>query len=297
MRPFLSTKLTLSDRPRGAPAAAPAPAPARTDNTHLAHAHPAHALLAVAHALLGPASTIAKNAPTITKQEEAPVRQMEELQPQVNLPIEQVAMPEEDVSDLRDVVDAINKLCDTMKTSYDEHELIQPREVVVREVDTHLAEIWSEEILAEDTERSDEDYMNRSTEKGRDIQTGTEQNEDETSPVTPGEDMTQPRHEQTKRTDDNKHHVVSDHQTPDVVSEPTSDMYYTASSDGSLLSDTEGAERLTVSDRDGVMAGHVAAMREHFENMTRTNTPCTDLMRSASPTYEIYRTFTNSPDN
>lgn len=245
-------------------------------------------------------------------------------------------MPEEDVSDLRDVVDAINKLCDTMKTSYEEYEdccdvrpvdeeLIQPREVVIRKVDTHLAELWTDEAPADDVDRSEDvvDYMNRGSEQVQETQIVSEPSEDETGQVTlPGEDnVSRPtRNEDTKRSDDNKETktapsdhadeteaVVSDSElvTAEPTCEPTSDMYYTASSEVSLLSDTDAQERLCVSDdpdirrddRNGVMAGHVAAMREHFESMTRTNTPCPDLLRSASPSFEIFRTVTNSPDN
>lgn len=83
--------------------------------------------------------------------------------------------------------------------------------------------------------------------------------------------------------------------------EPTSEMYYTASSEVSLLSDMDLQERAQSedSDRDGrnsVMAGHVAAMRERFESMTRTNTPCPDLIRSASPSFEVFRNISTSPD-
>ncbi|CAH2096476.1 unnamed protein product [Euphydryas editha] len=85
--------------------------------------------------------------------------------------------------------------------------------------------------------------------------------------------------------------------------EPTSEMYYTASSEVSLLSDMDLQERAQSEDsdrerddRNSVMAGHVAAMRERFESMTRTNTPCPDLIRSASPSFEVFRNVSTSPD-
>ncbi|CAG4955847.1 unnamed protein product [Colias eurytheme] len=73
-----------------------------------------------------------------------------------------------------------------------------------------------------------------------------------------------------------------------------------ASSEVSLQSDELaqfGSEDLeTRDDRISVMAGHVAAMRERFESMTRTNTPCPDLMRSVSPSLDVFRNITPSPD-
>lgn len=83
--------------------------------------------------------------------------------------------------------------------------------------------------------------------------------------------------------------------------EPTSEIYYTASSEASLLSDMDLQERAQSEDsdrddRNSVMAGHVAAMRERFESMTRTNTPCPDLIRSASPSFEVFRNVSTSPD-
>ncbi|XP_045773296.1 uncharacterized protein LOC123872803 [Maniola jurtina] len=95
--------------------------------------------------------------------------------------------------------------------------------------------------------------------------------------------------------------VTSDVET--VQCEPMSEMYYTASSEVSLLSDVDFQEKAHTEDSDkekddrtGVMAGHVAAMRERFESMTRTNTPCPDLMRSMSPSFEVFRNFSSSPD-
>lgn len=88
-----------------------------------------------------------------------------------------------------------------------------------------------------------------------------------------------------------------------VQCEPMSEMYYTASSEVSLLSDVDFQDRAQTDesdkerdDRNSVMAGHVAAMRERFESMTRTNTPCPDLMRSTSPSFEVFRNISSSPD-
>ncbi|CAG4955845.1 unnamed protein product [Colias eurytheme] len=88
-------------------------------------------------------------------------------------------MPSEDVSDLRDVVDAINKLCETMKTSnYEDverereteqeqvvenkqelveqqQELVEPEEVVVRQVETFVAEKWSDAVVEENRAAGD----------------------------------------------------------------------------------------------------------------------------------------------
>ncbi|XP_069359765.1 uncharacterized protein [Maniola hyperantus] len=95
--------------------------------------------------------------------------------------------------------------------------------------------------------------------------------------------------------------IASDVET--VQCEPMSEMYYTASSEVSLLSDVDFQEKAHTEesdkekdDRTGVMAGHVAAMRERFESMTRTNTPCPDLMRTMSPSFEVFRNFSSSPD-
>ncbi|XP_037294484.1 uncharacterized protein LOC115442809 [Manduca sexta] len=173
-------------------------------------------------------------------------------------------MPAEDVSDLKDVVEAINRLCETMKASdYDDEdmyedcgpadepadepvaapayvecspELVSPEQVTVRSVETYRAERWSED---------------------------------------------------------------ADHAA--AVCEPPSEMYYTASSEVSLLSDLDLPERGHEEDereekKECVMAGHVAAMRERFESMTRTNTPCPDLMRSSSPSLDVFRNITPSPD-
>ncbi|CAG4940546.1 unnamed protein product [Parnassius apollo] len=186
-------------------------------------------------------------------------------------------MPTEDVSDLRDVVDAINRLCETMKTSgYEEteyedctdvtwkeeivessdvvntEELVSPEEVAVQKVETYVAERWSDTSLVEQTEESE--------------------------------------------------NVTSDTDQTAVFCEPISEMYYTASSEVSLLSDMEFPERVhdegkdLKDDRQNVIAGHVAAMRERFESMTRANTPCPDVMRSLSPSLDMFRNITPSPD-
>ncbi|XP_068633327.1 uncharacterized protein [Battus philenor] len=172
-------------------------------------------------------------------------------------------MPTEDVSDLRDVVDAINRLCETMKTSgYEEteyedctdvawseeavetsdvnEELVSPEEVDVRKVETFVAEQWSDPSATES----------------------------EMVLCEPASEM-----------------------VSEVISDVVSEMYYTASSEVSLLSEAEAAD-----DRRSVMAGHVAAMRERFESMTRANTPCPDLARSLSPSLDLFRNVTPSPD-
>ncbi|KAJ8731594.1 hypothetical protein PYW07_004758 [Mythimna separata] len=212
-------------------------------------------------------------------------------------------MPTDDVSDLKDVFDAINRLCETMRTStYDEvaddspeednievenvissntasvaetisvvdveadvaqvvecdTELISPSEVSIRTIEAYRAERWSDALVSPPTDETD------------------------TFP--------------------------SDTEPANAACEPISEMYFTASSEVSLLSDVELPERPTV-DEDTTpevkdkeekkevvpIAGHVAAMRERFESMTRTNTPCPDLARSTSPSLDVFRT-TPSPD-
>ncbi|KAJ2948915.1 hypothetical protein O0L34_g5850 [Tuta absoluta] len=110
------------------------------------------------------------------------------------------------------------------------------------------------------------------------VETGTERWSDTTSVSLPGqvEDI------ETVSSDPGKYQ-----------SEPASEMYYTASSEVSLLS-TEDDENKD--DRKNVISGHVAAMRERFESMTRTNTPCPDLARSLSPSLEVFRNLSPSPD-
>ena len=184
----------------------------------------------MAPALLRPADTVARDRPApAASPSPAPCAALV-------LPIDELTLPDEGVSDLRDVVDAINKLCETMRTPDDDDDggLVDPAEVLVTEVDTYVAEKWSEPAPCE----------------------------------------------------------------------PLSEMYYTASSEVSLLSDADYFDRVQGEDlererddRNSVMAGHVAAMRERFESMTRTNTPCPpDLMRSTSPSFEIIRNISTSPD-
>lgn len=230
----------------------------------------------MASALLCPASTIATGLP----ERRAPAALSV-------LPIDEAPMPAEDVSDLRDVVDAINRLCETMKTStYDEPaededepepaevaaltperaaadvpryteyapDLISPGEVTVRRVEAFCAERWSES--------------------------------------------------QTSLPQADELEAASDA----AQYEPASEMYYTASSEVSLLSDLEPPERALANEspesedakddrKECVIAGHVAAMRERFESMTRANTPCPDLARSVSPSLDLFRNVTPSPDH
>lgn len=221
------------------------------------------------------------------------------------LPIDEVTMPTDDVSDLKDVFDAINRLCETMRTStYDDvaddppemddvdevidtissnavsiaetisvadvevaaavevvesdGELISPAEVSIRTIEAYRAERWSDALVSPPNDESDT--------------------------------------------------LPSDTEPILAACEPASEMYYTASSEVSLISDLELPERPPVEDdiapevkdkderKECVIAGHVAAMRERFESMTRTNTPCPELARSASPSLDIFRNITPSPD-
>lgn len=285
------------------PAPAPAPRtphppPARSGSTaHLVPAAaPAHALLSVAHALLCPANALAATLLPACVQEPAADLDV--------LPIEEPMMPTDDVSDLKDVFDAINRLCETMRTStYDEvaddspeednvdevvdtvssnivsvvervsqvevesevahvvecdAELVSPTEVSLRTIEAYRAERWSDALVSPPTDETD------------------------TFP--------------------------SDTEPVNAACEPVSEMYYTASSEVSLLSDIEVPDRPPAEDegasdakdkeerKEVVIAGHVAAMRERFESMTRTNTPCPDLARSTSPSLDVFRNITPSPD-
>ncbi|XP_072949021.1 uncharacterized protein [Epargyreus clarus] len=316
-------------------------------------------------------------------------------------------MPADDVSDLRDVVDAINRLCETMKTSeyecareadpatepvddvVSEVELVNPAEVVVNEVETYVAELWSdassnliEEVtvasepsppLAEvvetvvvdsslvrdevkitvasdrplsrienvvsvpssrpltqvssietvafgtyvsDVENVEKQPSNQlvtqidnieSVPSNR-IATRIENVETSYKSVTQVENVESVASDPSPTKIEDIRTAVSD---PENLTscEPVSEMYYTASSEVSLLSDFELPERvpqeesvgdrdtLTRDERNGVIAGHVAAMRERFESMTRTNTPCPDLARSVSPSLDVYRNITPSPDH
>ncbi|CAB3236581.1 unnamed protein product [Arctia plantaginis] len=242
-------------------------------------AHPAHALLSVAHALLCPANTLA--APVLTNLKPDPDLTV--------LPIDEITMPEEDVSDLQDVFDAINKLCETMRTStyeateaetIEEPTVIEEIEEVVEVIETvDITKIVEcEEKLASPTEvdvRIVDAYR-------------AEHWSDALSP---------PEEEETEQAQ--------------AAVEPVSEMYYTASSEVSLLSEGEAPEKAPVDEdavpqeqeredkesrKECVIAGHVAAMRERFESMTRENTPCPDLARSTSPTFDVFRNITPSPD-
>ncbi|CAF4917245.1 unnamed protein product [Pieris macdunnoughi] len=171
-------------------------------------------------------------------------------------------MPAEDVSDLGEVVDAINRLCENMKTSYDEKEpeLVPSDEVVVRRV-----EKWSDSVVEE---VSAADQLVTVCEPISEYYTASS----EVSLLS--DEMCQPDKEKVDRN--------------------------YASSEVSLLSDElaqfEDSDKER-DDRNSVMAGHVAAMRERFESMTRTSTPCPDVLRSASPGFDIlFRTITPSPD-
>lgn len=199
-------------------------------------------------------------------------------------------MPEDDVSDLQDVFDAINKLCETMRTStYETAEaetveepavidqvenivevietveitkiveceeiLASPSKVAVRVVDAYRAEHWSDALVSPPEEEETEQALG--------------------------------------------------------VVEPISEMYYTASSEVSLLSEGEVPDKVPADEevvpqeqekedkesrKECVIAGHVAAMRERFESMTRESTPGPDIARCPSPSYLGERSVTPSPD-
>ncbi|XP_049873077.1 uncharacterized protein LOC126371763 [Pectinophora gossypiella] len=249
-------------------------------------------------------------------------------------------MPEEDIGDLSDVVDAINKLCDTMKTStYDEpyddcqddtlsmtstltsqydssyetasvtrtlqHECSQEpppvpvRRAFQREPDETAAVTQSEVMDVAEAEEveTQSDYRDIelvSPEEGvaQTAVPGAERWSDATSVSLPGQV-------------EDAEAVTSDTDPGNAQCEPVSEMYYTASSEVSLLSDTELPDNKVQNededrekdDRKNVIAGHVAAMRERFESMTRTNTPCPDLIRSLSPSLEVFRNTSPSPDH
>lgn len=378
-------------------------------------------MLSVAHALLTPANALA--APDSRADVSV-------------LPIEEVALPTPDVTDFRDVVDAINRLCDTMKTSYDyeasvvaetwvDSELVNPEEVTVRTVETLRADNWTdiptsltdwvEDTRNEQSVTSDEQPITlqkqlmtsdeqlvmlketsveqpvKSIEQfvtsdenpvksNKQLVTSNEQlvksnkqlvTSDElpvksnkqlvTSDeqpvkwnkqlVTSGETLIK-SHKELVTSDEqpvksNKQLVTSDEQPVksneqlvafDEQAATSNDQfqmlqnqlmtineqlttsneqqvtlversaahcdqiseYYTVSSDVSIVSELEMAERCQddSAEKEGkecVMAGHVAAMRERFESMTRVNTPCPELARSLSPSLELFRT-TPSPD-
>ncbi|XP_050351037.1 uncharacterized protein LOC126773860 [Nymphalis io] len=216
-------------------------------------------------------------------------------------------MPAADVSDLRDVVDAINKLCDTMKTSYDEPDDDSA------EGQAEPTESWGEPAPEDRSVRVAFDPEPTKVE----LETfGTQSLTFDPEPAAFDSESALPA-----RPTLNPEQTTSDPEPPvqdraivfdpelavfdsePAPTEPISEMYYTASSEVSLLSDTDLPDRVQGEDsdrerddRESVMAGHVAAMRERFESMTRTNTPCPDLMRSTSPSFEVFRNISSSPD-
>ncbi|XP_013180586.1 PREDICTED: uncharacterized protein LOC106127128 [Papilio xuthus] len=157
-------------------------------------------------------------------------------------------MPAEDVSDLRDVVDAINRLCETMKTSgYEETEYEDCTDVT-----------WTEEAMAAESGEvvCDEELVSPEEVSVREVET----------------------------------YVAVAERWGEAGGCELSEAYYSASSEVSLVSAAEGElveeRRGAGAGVGGAAAGHVAAMRERFESMTRANTPCPcppDLARSLSP--------------
>lgn len=228
------------------------------------------------------------------------------------LPIEEVVMPEDNVSDLKDVVDAINKLCETMKTSNHEEQfeetaevtepidfvtantnyvtdVVHPVEVVTRTVDT-----WIEVENVKTTTEADETPV--AAEECKKVNS-----EETVSDVTETEVYSNPfKVEHSERWSDTSQTSVPGHDDVTVTCDgPPSEMYYTASSEASLVSDTDverPVEEVREEKKQCVVAGHVAAMRERFESLTRTNTPCPDLARSMSPSLDVFRNITPSPD-
>ncbi|KAG7308757.1 hypothetical protein JYU34_005988 [Plutella xylostella] len=253
-------------------------------------------------------------------------------------------MPATDVGDLRDVVDAINKLCDDMKTStYDEE--VEEETTEQPEVAEHQYKETAEQETTEQAEVEVHQYR-ESTEQTRQVEETSEQThvevthqyeeyiaEDkvETPQYTEYRDVELANPEDicvqrvetfhavetyhAERTETYNTERWSDSASqlsvPDVTSdapahEPVSEMYFTASSEVSLLSDTELPDRPMEDSicsqenkderKEVVIAGHVAAMRERFESMTRANTPCPDLLRSLSPSLDAIRGVTPEPD-
>lgn len=258
-------------------------------------------------------------------------------------------MPAEDVSDLKDVFDAINRLCDTMKTSnYIEPEyvecdegLVEPEEVFVRKLEIFHADrydnvcedsVVTNEVMWNDlASQKPEDWKDSQAslasseisvhrESWRDIVSPTvvdceaklEQWKDSQASLASSEvsvqretleerwsdTLTSPPSSDISVTKETRERWSDCRSPPDsAVPQEPSEMYYTASSEVSLLSDTEqAATEEDKGDKKGVIAGHVAAMRERFENMTRANTPCPDLVRSSSPSLDVFRNVTPSPD-
>lgn len=285
----------------------------------------------MAHALLCPAGAIARTKPA------APALAV--------LPIDEVTMPEESVSDLREVMDAINKLCETMKTStYDDMDddaadaNLETRDIgesadVAGFASDALSYSTSFASFSQDTASyCSQDNIDQSLTASGPAAPLYESSADPIEPepevvcveyrdielVSPGETTPQKvESNSAERWSDSISQVSLPGQVEDVEAitsdtepamaqcEPVSEMYYTASSEVSLLSDTELPEKMHTEDenkeanndrKECVIAGHVAAMRERFESMTRTSTPCPDLIRSLSPSLEVFRTTSSSPD-
>lgn len=327
--------------PPAAPASRPGPPPC---GPALApDAHPAHSLLSVARSLLFPANTIGLTT-TVCNPTELAV-----------LPIEEVNLPEDDVSDLKDVFDAINKLCETMKTSnYSEDDaafadcsdrLVSSGEVEIGTVEVRhhtfdprspesdaIEQIVSDaecvarsqfvsaedlSILRMETQRqkwkeSQASLASSEVSVQRDVLQEERWSDTQTSPPSSEVSTARESYRADRWSDclvsppgltEDFETITSDTEPAVAQYEPTSDLYYTASSEVSLLSDFELAEKQPDRDSDKeegkecVIAGHVAAMRERFESMTRANTPCPDSMRSSSPNLDVYRSsVTPSPD-
>ncbi|KAM3962675.1 uncharacterized protein ACR2FA_003303, partial [Aphomia sociella] len=338
-----------------------APGPAHTHGSHSAStahlvpdAHPAHALLSVAHALLCPANTLANpNQPEKVAAADLSV-----------LPIDEITFPSEDVSDLRDVVDAINRLCDTMKTSsYEDSEQFEecfatsdpvdafkcsepvdslrsdtvdsPRYNPVDPVDSLPCDNVGtfrcnpvDSIRCDTVEflrckpvdslRCDPVDIPRCDSPVDSLQCSDNVHMPQyevysTELVSPEEVSVRKveahRAERWRDSQEDAETVTSDTEPAITQFEPISEMYYTASSEVSLLSDLDIPDKVHIDEdilaetsekverKECVIAGHVAAMRERFESMTRTNTPCPDLMRSTSPSLDVFRNITPSPDH
>lgn len=306
----------------------PAPGTRPATTAHLApDGHPAHALLSVAHALLCPAGAMARSKPPAPSPAALPM-----------LPIDELTMPEESVSDLRDVVEAINKLCETMKTSAYDEVCDDPADADPEDPDVGEAAAFTSDALSYSTSFASfsQDTMSCCSQDNADqslnASTAAPSSADLIESVTevvcveyrnielvsPGEITPQKvETNNAERWSDSVSQISLPGQVEDVETitsdtepamaqcEPVSEMYYTASSEVSLLSDTELPEKMHTEDenkeakddrKECVIAGHVAAMRERFESMTRTSTPCPDLIRSLSPSLEVFRTTSSSPD-
>ncbi|XP_052757738.1 uncharacterized protein LOC128202227 [Galleria mellonella] len=218
-------------------------------------------------------------------------------------------MPADDVSDLRDVVDAINKLCETMKSSsYEESEADDYFPVESRYSEPVEIQFVNpvESIRYEPVDsRGDRPAESPPCSVPRYEECSAELVSPEEVSVRKVEAY---RAERWRDSQEDAETVTSDTEPAIAQFEPISEMYYTASSEVSLLSDLDLPERAQ-NDEDNlpesrekderkecVIAGHVAAMRERFESMTRTNTPCPDMMRSMSPSLDVFRNITPSPD-